>query len=77
MTLSDYLLQPKVTAVGIAKALKVSHSTVLRWAKNRVPADMIAPLSDLTGLSPSELRPDLAATFAHAGHAKRQAEVAA
>ncbi|MBK1656867.1 helix-turn-helix domain-containing protein [Paracraurococcus ruber] len=59
MTLAEYLAQPKVTSVAVARRLGVAHSTVLRWAERRVPADRVRPLAAITGLHPHELRPDL------------------
>jgi DNA-binding transcriptional regulator YdaS (Cro superfamily) len=63
MTLSDYLRQPGVTAVGLAARLGVDHSRVLRWAKGAVPAERVASVSAATGIPAAELRPDLAAAF--------------
>jgi DNA-binding transcriptional regulator YdaS (Cro superfamily) len=63
MTLSDYLKQPGVTAVGLAARLNVDHSRVLRWAKGTIPAERVAAVSAATGIPAAELRPDLAAAF--------------
>lgn len=59
MKLSEHLAQPKVTAVGIAAKLGVSHSTVIRWAARRVPAERVRSVSEVTGIPPHELRPDV------------------
>jgi DNA-binding transcriptional regulator YdaS (Cro superfamily) len=63
MTLAEYLAQPKITSVALARRLGVAHSTVLRWAEHRVPADRLAAVSDATGIPADELRPDLARAF--------------
>lgn len=63
MTLSEYLDQPSVTAVGLGMRLGVSHTTVLRWAAKQVPAGRVLDVATATGLAPAHLRPDLAAAF--------------
>lgn len=42
---------------------QVSRRTVFNWQKFGVPADKVALVAKLTGLPPSEVRPDLAALF--------------
>jgi DNA-binding transcriptional regulator YdaS (Cro superfamily) len=63
MTLSDYLRTHRGAASRIARELRVRHSTVLRWAQNRIPAERLHAVSRATGIPPSDLRPDLAAAF--------------
>lgn len=41
----------------------VARRTVFNWQKFGVPADKVALVAKLTGLPPSEVRPDLAALF--------------
>lgn len=43
----------------LAKALEVSHSTVLGWVESRVPAERVRAVAAQTGIPPYELRPDL------------------
>lgn len=43
----------------LAKALEVSHSTVLGWRESRVPAERVRAVAAETGIPPHELRPDL------------------
>lgn len=59
MTLADYLSKPGSTAVALGRRLDVSHSTILRWASGRVPAERARAVSDATGIPLHELRPDL------------------
>jgi DNA-binding transcriptional regulator YdaS (Cro superfamily) len=63
MTLSDYLSKPGISAVGIARQLGISHTTVLRWRDGQVPPERVGDLARITGLTPADLRPDLAAVF--------------
>lgn len=77
MTLSEHLAQKHVTALGLAKRLGVSHSTVLRWAADKVPADRVIEVAKIAGISPRELRPDLAAAFAPTPSLPAPAETAA
>lgn len=58
MTLSDYL-KPHGNATRIAKAVGVTHSAVLQWARGRVPAERVLRVEEATGISRHELRPDL------------------
>jgi DNA-binding transcriptional regulator YdaS (Cro superfamily) len=46
--------------------LCVKHSTVLRWAANRVPADRVEAVARATGIDAGVLRPDLAKAFERA-----------
>jgi hypothetical protein len=59
MTLADYLSKPGNTAVGLGRRLDVSHSTIVRWAAGRVPAERARAVSEVTGIALHELRPDL------------------
>lgn len=40
MTLSQYLSLPGVTASGLARAMGVSHTTILRWADGTISPDV-------------------------------------
>lgn len=59
MSLATFLAGKGNTAVAVARRLGVAHTTVLRWAAGRVPAERVRALSDVTGLPPHALRPDL------------------
>ncbi len=48
----------------LARILGVNKGTVSRWSSNGVPAERVAEVARVTGLSPSEIRPDLADVFA-------------
>jgi len=63
MTLADHLKQRRGSASDLARALCVKHSTVLRWAANRVPADRVEAVARATGIDAGVLRPDLAKAF--------------
>ena len=41
----------------------ISRRTAFNWQKSGVPADRVAQVAELTGLPPSEVRPDLAKLF--------------
>lgn len=45
--------------LATAKAMSVSTVTIWKWAALRVPAERVHQLSEVTGLTPHELRPDL------------------
>ncbi len=51
-------------SVDLARALGVNKGTVSRWASGGVPPERVAEVARVTGLSPSEIRPDLADIFA-------------
>ncbi len=54
------ILSEKVTQVSLAKACEVSQQAVGQWyAKNRVPAKRVKSVSDITGIHPSVLNPDV------------------
>lgn len=59
MTLTDFLAQKGVTAASLGSKLGVAHSTVLRWADKRVPAERVRAVASETGIPPHVLRPDL------------------
>lgn len=77
MTLAEYLAQPGKTAVAIAARCRVSHSTVLRWAENGVPAERLEAVAAATGIAAAELRPDLARVFARGAASVAPAKVEA
>ena len=56
--LKTYLSQ-RGNVSRLAKALAVSHSTVLGWIESRVPAERVRAVAAHTGIPPHELRPDL------------------
>jgi hypothetical protein len=48
----------------VARGLGLTRATVAIWDK--VPADRVAEVAQITGIPAAELRPDLAAAFASA-----------
>jgi hypothetical protein len=42
---------------------KVARRTVFNWMRFGVPPDKVALVSSLTGIPPSQVRPDLASLF--------------
>lgn len=42
-----------------AEALGVRYQAVQKWLKGRVPAERVVPLSEVSGVSREDLRPDL------------------
>lgn len=53
---------PQLTKAGLAKLLGVSRPTAHRWetGERKIGADSLALVSEKTGISKRELRPDLA-----------------
>jgi DNA-binding transcriptional regulator YdaS (Cro superfamily) len=55
-------------AGGVAKLAAgcgVKHTSVIGWrVRGIIPAERVGDVARATGLSPAEIRPDLAATFA-------------
>ena len=45
--------------VDLARGIGVKKCSVSRWAKNKVPAERVLDVERLTGISRSDLRPDL------------------
>lgn len=60
MTFPD-LISKRGAAVLIADAMGVSHSTVMRWARRRIPLARVPELARVTGIPAAKLRPDVAA----------------
>lgn len=44
---------------SVARALNVNKSAVTRWVRGRVPAEKVLDVERVTGISRSQLRPDL------------------
>ena len=61
--------EPPLTQDQLAELLGVSKPTVSRWetGERRVDIDLIPKISEVTGISPAELRPDLASLFRSVG----------
>jgi DNA-binding transcriptional regulator YdaS (Cro superfamily) len=58
MTLAEHVARRgRLSEIG--RALGVSHATVWRWARGRVPAERVHSLSGVTGIPAASLRPDL------------------
>ena len=54
------LLRTKGLNLGkLADAVGVDKATVTRWAQRRVPAERVIGIEKTTGISRSDLRPDL------------------
>jgi len=54
-------LKPRGAITRIALAAGVTPSAVSQW--RRVPAEHVGVVADISGMSASELRPDLALAF--------------
>lgn len=50
----------------LARLLDVDKATITRWSQKEVPADRLADVVRVTGISATDLRPDLAVVFATA-----------
>lgn len=55
------LLSAKGTAAKLARELGITKGAISQWG--RVPAERVAAVSAVTGISAADLRPDLAAAF--------------
>jgi DNA-binding transcriptional regulator YdaS (Cro superfamily) len=48
----------------LAHALGLKHTSVIGWRdRGSIPAERVGDVARVTGLSPAEIRPDLAAAF--------------
>lgn len=61
--LRQYRLARNLSQGSLAEEIGVSRATVTRWENGarRVDTDILPRLVEITGLSPAQLRPDLAA----------------
>jgi predicted transcriptional regulator len=48
-----------LTQTQIAKACGITQAGVSRWTERRIPAERVAQVSELTGIPPDQLRPDI------------------
>ena len=61
----DAELQDRITDLGItqdqiAELFGITQGAVSKWfSRRRIPAERVLQVSELTGLSPNELRPDI------------------
>ena len=60
----DLLRSRRGEMAKVARGLGLTRATVAIWDK--VPADRVAEVAQITGIPAAELRPDLAAAFASA-----------
>jgi transcriptional regulator with XRE-family HTH domain len=62
LTLYRNSYTPPMTRVELATRLGVAPSSVTRWeaGERRPDVEMMARISSVTGISPQELRPDIA-----------------
>lgn len=51
-------------ADALAAKLGIARRTLFKWKAEGVPAERLLDVSDVTGIPPSRLRPDLARAFA-------------
>lgn len=56
-------LEAAIEAAGglraLARLLGISHQAILRWQRDKVPADRILDIERVTGVDRERLRPDL------------------
>jgi transcriptional regulator with XRE-family HTH domain len=57
--LRGYRDRSNLTLEQLGMLLGVNKSTVLRWENGRVPAERLAEVEAMTGVSRHDLRPDL------------------
>lgn len=61
----EQLIEKLGGVADTARAFGVAHTSVLKWRKRgEIPLDRIAQASDLLGLQPAEIRPDVAKLMA-------------
>lgn len=53
------VLTKRGALAALAAALRVNKSTATRWIKRRIPAERVLEIERVTGVSRSDLRPDL------------------
>lgn len=53
------ILTKRGALAALAAALHVNKSTATRWIKRRIPAERVLEVERVTGVSRSDLRPDL------------------
>lgn len=61
MNLKDWMTERGLTQAEAAKLLKADQSSVSRWSsgKAKVPPEKVSFVSEVTGIPPHELRPDV------------------
>ena len=61
--MKNLALQKAIKIVGnqsiLARQLKISPQRVHEWTKNKLPAQWVIPVENESGVSRTELRPDL------------------
>lgn len=57
---------PKLSQAQLAARLGVARLTLTRWesGKQRIDQNLVPSIAEKTGISPADLRPDLASVFA-------------
>lgn len=50
---------PEMNLAALADRLGVNKSTVSRWSRGRIPAEWVGRVSQETGISRHDLRPDI------------------
>jgi DNA-binding transcriptional regulator YdaS (Cro superfamily) len=66
-TIKELLRDRGLKAADLARHLSVNKATVSRWGKNRIPAERVLDVERVTGISRSELRPDIYPAIQHQG----------
>jgi transcriptional regulator with XRE-family HTH domain len=58
--------EPPLTQEDLAKMIGVGKSTISRWedGKRKIDDELVGVVTEITGIPPAELRPDLAKLFA-------------
>lgn len=61
MELKDWIAEKGLTQAEAAKLLKADQSSVSRWTSGarKVPPQRVPEVSEITGIPPHELRPDI------------------
>lgn len=57
--LKNLLAEKSMYLVDLARMIGVDKSTVTRWDQGRIPAERVLDIERVTGVSRSDLRPDL------------------
>ena len=52
---------------ALARALGRSHPTIVGWKRRGIPPERLLEVAAVTGMSPADLRPDLAEIFQSGG----------
>ena len=57
--LREYIKESGTTQAELARQIGVKQPSLWKWMKAKVPATRVLQISEITGIPPEELRPDV------------------